>query len=142
MRLELGELVALFEAGIVIFPLAPGAAESRSESNCPESLTLIVLLVVVVVFALVTVRVASVETSLWDGDWRVPRVAPVILLDDATVVLVVDELWVLVLPIAVLVLDEVAEDGGLSNDGGGEELVVAPAPAKVPVVLPFPPEPV
>ena len=80
------------EAGIAIFPLGPAVAESRSESNCPESLTLIVLLVVVAGFALVRVRVASVETSFWGGDWRVPRVAPVILLDDATVVLVVDEL--------------------------------------------------
>lgn len=61
--MELCELLPLFEAGIVIFPLASGEAEARSESNCPESLTLTVVLVVVV-FALANLRAVSIGASL------------------------------------------------------------------------------
>jgi hypothetical protein len=146
------------EAEIVIFPLEAGAAASSRESSCPESATLIVLaagvVVVVVLFVLVTLLAANVETPLWDADWRALWVGAVTLLEDATFVpdelwsfvvlalatFVLDELWsFVVLELVVRVFDEVDEGGESSNDGGGEELVVAPAPAKVPVVLPFPP---
>ena len=43
-RLECLELFVIFEAGIVIFPLGPGAASSSRESNSSELLTLITLL--------------------------------------------------------------------------------------------------
>ena len=96
---------------------------------------------VVVVVVLVTLLVANVETPLREGDRRVPRVAAVTLPDDAIFVFVLTELWVLVLALAVLLDDKAGEGGDSLNAGGGEELVVAPLPAKVPVVLPFPPEP-
>jgi len=43
-RLECLELFVLFEAGIVIFPPAPGAASSSSESNSSEFVTWITFL--------------------------------------------------------------------------------------------------
>ena len=141
-RLEFCGLPPLLEGEIVIFPLEAGAAPSSMERSCPESATLIVLVaagVVVVVLALVTLLAANVETPLREGGRRIPRAGAVTLPEFATFVL--DELETLVLELAVLLVAELGEDGGSPNDGGGEELVVAPAPAKVPVVLPFPPEP-
>jgi hypothetical protein len=41
----LGEPLEVFEGGMVIFPPVPEVAALTMESNCPELLTLIVLLV-------------------------------------------------------------------------------------------------
>jgi len=60
------ELLALFEAGIVIFPPASGAAPSRRESNASVLLTLIA---VWVLFPLVTFP----REATFPPDVTVPR---------------------------------------------------------------------
>ena len=69
LRVELLETPSPFDEVIVIFPLELGAAESSSESNCPESATLIALLVVAGAVALLTLRADCFKPLLDDDDW-------------------------------------------------------------------------
>jgi hypothetical protein len=119
--MELLELLALFEAGIVIFPLGPGTAESSSESNCDELLRLIAA---PVVFPFATVRLPLFPLP--------PPVA-------ADETFAPGKFWV---PALAVPLEEGAA-GAIPNVGAFPSgCVVAPLPPNVPVVLPLPPDPV
>ena len=68
LRLELLETPSPFDEVIMIFPLEVGVAESSSESNCPESATLIVLLVVAAAALVVLVLRADCFKPLPNDD--------------------------------------------------------------------------
>src|SRR4029077_5898037 len=65
--LEFLELLVLFEAETVIFPPGPGVAESSSESNCAELLTLIVAPVVLTVLPPAVAVADEIVELLKDG---------------------------------------------------------------------------
>ena len=67
IRLEFLELFVLFEAETVTFPPAPGVAESSSESNCAELLTLIVAPVVLTVLPPAVTVADEIVELLNDG---------------------------------------------------------------------------
>ena len=84
------------------------------------------------VFVLVILCVGGFTPSVNEDRWPRWEIAPTVL-DDATVVL----------PLAELFVAEAAGAKGSSNGGAFPSGcgLLAPAPAKVPLVLPFPPEP-